>query len=47
LVALDALGYNVVAPTATPEPGTIFLSISALGGIFLLKRRQAAKHARA
>jgi hypothetical protein len=41
VTALDALGYNLVTPT--PEPGTIFLSVSALAGLFLVKRRNAAK----
>ena len=42
VVALDALGYNLVTQvTPTPEPGTIFLSVSALGGLFLMKRRKA------
>ena len=45
VVALDALGYNLVSPT--PEPGTIFLSVSALGGLWLMKRRRAAKKTRA
>ena len=41
VTALDALGYNLVSPA--PEPGTIFLSVSALGGLFLVRRRNAKK----
>jgi hypothetical protein len=41
VTALDALGYNLVSPT--PEPGTIFLSMSALASIFLVRRRNAKK----
>ena len=41
VTALDALGYNLVTPT--PEPGTIFLGASALAGLFLVRRRNAAK----
>lgn len=41
VTALDAMGYNLV--TATPEPDTIFLSLSALAGLFLMRRGNAAK----
>ena len=45
VTALDAEGYNLVSPA--PEPGTIFLSLSALAGLFLMRRRNAAKNIRA
>ena len=44
VTALDALGYNLATPT--PEPGTIFLSVSALVGLFMVRRRNAAKSVR-
>jgi hypothetical protein len=39
----SAIPADGVPVTPTPEPMTIFLSLSALAGLFLMRRRNAAK----
>ena len=40
---LDAVGYNLVTPTATPEPSTFFLLLTGLAAVPVLRRRLTDK----